>query len=79
MTDPGTCPLCGKIFGNIHALKAHLFSPRHKDGQDILDKIDWLIANLQEAQRAIDIYRMLAREQSSCAVSYALDALETTG
>jgi len=59
------CPLCEKVFIGLDALKAHVWSPRHKLGIEILDKVDALELNLREAERAVDIYRSLAREDKN--------------
>jgi hypothetical protein len=62
---PIRCPLCGKECADRYGVTQHMFSKKHKNGQDVWDKIDWLMTNLQEAQRAIEIYRRLARENDA--------------
>jgi hypothetical protein len=59
------CPCCAADFAMVYDLQQHLFSPRHRGGQDILDKIAELKFNLAEAERAIVIYRQLAREKAN--------------
>jgi hypothetical protein len=59
-----TCPLCDKSFLTADAMKNHLTSPRHGHGQELITRIEFLTANLKEAERAVEIYRRLAREDA---------------
>jgi putative hemolysin len=50
---PIACPLCDKVCADERGLVFQVLLGRHKHGAELRERIDWLAANLAEAERAI--------------------------